>query len=102
MYVIKVLVIRFMKRKPSEETEDETPLTIKRIGLLKPYFRAINCRQFVVLTTASLLINSKILKWFLLWADYLLIKYFPGFNKLGRVVVIELRQPIKTAVSIPR
>lgn len=102
MDLIKAIVLRFMKRKPSEETEDEAPMTRKRIGLLEPYFRVINCRQFVVLTTASLLINSRILKWFLLWADYLLIKYFPGFDKLGRVVVIELRQPIKTAVSIPR
>lgn len=99
MDIIKAIVLRFIRRNPSEETEDETPLTRKRISLLKPYFGIINCRLFNVLSTISLLINSKILKWFLLWADYLFIKYFPGFDKLGRAVVIELRQPTKDAES---
>lgn len=99
MDIIKAIVLRFIRRNPSEETEDETPLTRKRISLLKPYFGIINCRLFNVLSTISLLINSKILKWFLLRADYLFIKYFPGFDKLGRAVVIELRQPTKDAES---
>jgi hypothetical protein len=42
MDVIKAIVLRFVKRKRSEETE--TPLTIKRKSLLRPYFRVIRCR----------------------------------------------------------
>lgn len=71
------------------------PLTSGRINLLKPYFRIINYRYFNVLSSANLLIKSGLLKSFLLWADYLLIRFIPGFKLLGRAVVIELRQPIK-------
>ena len=99
MDIIKAIVLYCTKKKPSEETEDESPLTTEKINLLKPYFRIIKLRYFNVLTSAIPLINSKILKQFLLRADYLLIKYFPGFDRLGRAVVIELREPAKNIIS---
>lgn len=95
MDIIKKIVLFILNRKPSEETEDESPLSQKKINLLKPYFKIVNIRYFNVLSSAGLLINSKALNSFLLWLDHLLIKYVPGFKKLGRAVVIELRQPNK-------
>lgn len=95
MDIIKTIVLYLLKRKPSEITEDESPLTSKRISLLKRHFKVVNYRYFNVLSSANLLINSEALKRFLLWVDYILIKFFPGFKKLGRAVVIELRQPTK-------
>ena len=95
MDTIKVIVLRVLRRKPSEETENETPMTIERINLLKPYFKIINYRFFNVLSSAHVLFSSESLQSFLLWADYILIKLVPGFLKLGRGVVIELRQPVK-------
>jgi ubiquinone/menaquinone biosynthesis C-methylase UbiE len=95
MDIIKVIVLRLLRRKPLEETENENPLTSSRIDQLKSYFKFVRYRQFNVLTSAGLLINSQILKWFLMWADYIFMKYIPGFKKLGRAVVIELREPIK-------
>lgn len=95
MDTIKAMVLRVLRRKPSEETENETPMTIERINLLKPYFKIINYRFFNVLSSANVLFNSELLKSLFLWADYMLINYLPGYFKLGRGVVIELRQPIK-------
>jgi 2-polyprenyl-3-methyl-5-hydroxy-6-metoxy-1,4-benzoquinol methylase len=97
MDIIKKVVLFITKRKASEVTEDEAPLTSGRINLLKPYFRIINYRYFNVLSSANLLIKSGLLKSFLLWADSLLIRFIPGFRLLGRGVVIELRQPIKNS-----
>lgn len=95
MDIIKKVVLFITRRKASEVTEDEVPLTSRRINLLKPYFKIINYKYFHVLSSANALIKSEYLKSFLLWADYLLIKFIPGFKYLGRAVVIELRQPIK-------
>jgi 2-polyprenyl-3-methyl-5-hydroxy-6-metoxy-1,4-benzoquinol methylase len=100
MDIIRAIAFRVIKRKPSEETEDETPLTIKKIGLLRPYFEVINCRHFNVMTSASLLIKSRKLHSILLRTDYLFLKYFPGFKKLARAVVIELRKPKKDEAYI--
>ena len=95
MDIIKKIVLFIIRRKASEVTEDETPLTSKRISLLKPYFRVINYRYFNVLSSANVLIKSEFVKSLLLWADYLLIRFIPGFKLLGRAVAIELRRPIK-------
>jgi SAM-dependent methyltransferase len=97
MDIIKKIVLFILNRKPSEETEDESPLSQKRINLLKPYFKIVNIRYFNVLSSAGLLFNSKALNSFLLWVDHLLIKYVPWFKKLGRAVVIELREPVKNS-----
>ncbi len=90
---IKAIVLRLLNRKALEETESETPLTYERINQLRQYFNVVNFRQFNALSSASLLINSESVKRFLLWTDYLLMKFIPGFKKLGRAVVVELRQP---------
>lgn len=95
MDIIKKVVLFVARRKALEVTEDEAPLTSKRISLLKPYFKIINYKYFNVLSSANVLIKSEFLKSLLLWTDYLLIKYIPGFKRLGRAVVIELWQPIK-------
>lgn len=95
MDVIKNTALYLLNRKPSEITEEETPLTQKRISLLKPYFQVINYKYFEVLSSANLLIGSETLKSFLLWADHILMKLIPGFKKLGRGIVIELRKPVK-------
>lgn len=95
MDYIKSVVLYLTRRKALEETEHESPMTSKRIELLGSYFKVVNYRHFNVLTSASLLIKSESLKWALLWADYYLMKFIPGFKKLGRAVVIELRQPIR-------
>ena len=95
MDIIKKIVLRSLRKKPSEETKNELPLTCKRIDLMRSYFRVVNYRPFNVLTSANLLINSEILELVLMWLDYFFMKLIPGFRKLGRAVVIELRQPIK-------
>lgn len=93
--IIKVVVLRIIRRKPSEESEDETPLTMKRIKLLKQYFGIVNCRKFNALSNAHKLFKSEKLRLFLLWIDALLMKSVPGFEKLCTAVVIELRLPKK-------
>lgn len=95
MDFIKKAVLFIIRRKALEVTEDESPLTSESISLLKPYFRVINYRYFNILSSANILIKSEFLKLFLLWVDYLLIRFIPGFKLLGRAVVVELRQPIK-------
>ncbi len=95
MDYVKSVVLRMTKRKPSEETEDETPLSKKRIALLKPYFKTINCREFNALSSANLLLKSEKLKKTMLHVDDVLIRYVPGFKKLCRAVVIELKDPVK-------
>ncbi len=93
---IKAVVMFFLKkRKPLEETENESPMTSHRINKLKPYFRVVNYRHFNALTSIGLLIDIEIVKWFLMWCDFFLMALIPGFKKLGRAVVIELREPIK-------
>lgn len=94
MDIIKSVVLKLTGRRPSEITEDETPLTSARIALLKKYFKTVNYRYFNVLSSASLLSNSKALKYVLLNLDHILMKAIPGFKKLGRAVVVELRHPI--------
>ena len=95
MDVIKKMVLYLLNKKPSEITEDETPLREERIALLKPYFKVVKYRYFEVLSSVNLLISSEKLQMFLLWLDYLLMKLIPGFKKLGRGIVIELRKPVK-------
>jgi hypothetical protein len=95
MDIIKTIVLRGTNRKPSEKTENESPLTLKKVSLMKSYFKVVNCRCFNIFSSASVLIKSKNVRNILLWIDYVLIKFVPGLSKLGRIVVIELRDPIK-------
>lgn len=94
MDVIKSVVLKIANRKPSEVTEDEAPLTIKRLNILKSHFNIVKYKHFNVLASASQLFKSKKLETFLLIADYLFIKFIPGFKILARTVIIELREPI--------
>ena len=93
MDFFKTIVLFFTRRKASEVTENESPLNCKRIQLLRRYFKVVNYRYFNVLASAGLLTNSETIKRILRHADHILMKYVPGFKKLGRAVVIELRQP---------
>lgn len=95
MDIIKKIFLWAARMKPSEETEDESPMSKERIDLLKQYFRKTDCKYFTILSSANKLIKSRVLGNLLLWTDYQLIRYFPGFKKLARAVVIELRQPVK-------
>lgn len=95
MDIIKSMVLKVTKRKADETTENETPLTSERIYSLRNNFKVVNYRYFEVLSSANKLINSERLNRLLLWADYVLMRFIPGFKKLGRTVVIELREPIK-------
>jgi len=95
MDVVKALALRLLNRRPKEVTGTETPLTRGRIALLRPWFEVVRYRQFEVLSSANALIPSRTLKWFLLWADDLLMRCLPAFAELGRAVVIELRRPLK-------
>lgn len=95
MDFVKFLILRILRKKASEETDNEFPMTRERINSLKSCFKIVNFRYFNVLTSASLLINSETLRNILMWTDFCLMKFIPGFKKLGRAVVIELREPIK-------
>jgi 2-polyprenyl-3-methyl-5-hydroxy-6-metoxy-1,4-benzoquinol methylase len=95
MDIIKAMVLFVARRKPSEVTENETPLTSARIGQLRAHFKVVNFRYFEVLSSASHLIESELMKRTLLWSDHLLMKCLPGFKKLGRTVVVELREPVR-------
>jgi 2-polyprenyl-3-methyl-5-hydroxy-6-metoxy-1,4-benzoquinol methylase len=95
MDFIKAIVLFLIRRKPAEETQNESPMTTERIQSLNRYFRIVRYRYFNVLTSITLVIKSEILKSVLTRADYFLITYFPGFKKLARAVVIELREPVK-------
>jgi 2-polyprenyl-3-methyl-5-hydroxy-6-metoxy-1,4-benzoquinol methylase len=99
MDLLKAIVLRLMGRKPSELTEAENPLTMGRISALTRHFGVVNCRMFEVLSSAGALTKSTRLRRFLLRADDLLMRCLPGFQKLGRAVVIELRQPLKSVTS---
>lgn len=100
MDVIKMIVLKLINKKPLEETENETPLTSNKIRQLESYFDTVNYTHFNVLTSAGLLINSDYLKKVLTWLDYSCMKFVPGFKKLGRAVVIELRAPKKAHCKI--
>jgi len=95
MDVLKAIVLFFLRRKPLPETEHEAPLTSARIRSLEQYFKVVRFRHFNVLSSARAVVRSEVLNRMLLWADYYLIEYLPGFEKLGRAVIIELREPIK-------
>lgn len=100
MDVIKAIVLTVTRKKSSEDTtEDESPLTTERIDRLHSYFGVVNYRYFNVLSSASLLIDSERLKRFLLRVDEVLMKIAPGFKKLGRAVVLELREPLRTSTD---
>lgn len=92
---IKALVLFVTRRKPAAVTEDEQVLTLRTIETLKQSFRVVRCKQFIVLSAASALITFRRARRLLLWLDYLLMTLVPGFSRLGRSVVIEVRQPIK-------
>ena len=95
MDILKDIALRLLNRRPIAVTEAETPLSRARIALLRPWFEIVRYRQFEVLSSANALIRSQALKWFLLWADDLLMNCLPAFAELGRAVVIELRRPLK-------
>lgn len=95
MDYVKAVVFFFLRRKALKETEHEAPITTTKIHSLEQYFNVVRFRYFNILTSASLLVKSEILRWILLRVDYFLIEYIPGFKRLGRAVVIELREPIK-------
>jgi 2-polyprenyl-3-methyl-5-hydroxy-6-metoxy-1,4-benzoquinol methylase len=97
MDVIKAFVLFVLRRKALGETEGESPMNEERIARLNKHFRSVQFRYFNVLTSASLIFKSESLKRFLCWADFFLINYLPGFKKLGRAVVIELREPLGKA-----
>jgi 2-polyprenyl-3-methyl-5-hydroxy-6-metoxy-1,4-benzoquinol methylase len=92
---VKRLVLFVSRIRPQNLTEDEEVLTLDRIAMLRGSFRVVNCKQFIVLSTLTAVIPSRRLRRLLLWADYLLMRVVPGFRRMGRSVVIELRQPIK-------
>lgn len=91
---IKAIVLSATKIEPSDTTENERPLDTYRIDILKKYFRVVNRKYFQVLSSAKkVLANGKAI-YVTLLIDHYLIKYVPLFKKLGRLVVIELREPI--------
>jgi 2-polyprenyl-3-methyl-5-hydroxy-6-metoxy-1,4-benzoquinol methylase len=92
---IKAVVLFITRRKPQDVTADEDVLTLEKIRLLRRWFKVVKYRQFIVFSSATALVRLRIVKRLLLWIDYLLIKWIPGFARLGRSVVIELREPIK-------
>jgi 2-polyprenyl-3-methyl-5-hydroxy-6-metoxy-1,4-benzoquinol methylase len=95
MDFLKKVVLRLLRKEPSTETENESPLTYRKIDHLKSHFGVVNFRPFNVMTSVSPLINSETVELVLMWLDYVLMKLIPGFRKLCKAVVIELRQPIK-------
>ena len=95
MDFVKKIVLRVLKRDKAEETENETPLTIERLNLLKSSFGEMNFRFYNVLGSANKLIKSAGIRKTLLWADYIFMRIIPGYSKLARLVIIELRAPIK-------
>lgn len=99
MDIVKAVVLTVMGRKSSEVTENETPLTSARLSRLKTFFDIVNYRYFDVLSSAGLMINSTVLTRLLLRADYLLMKIVPGYRKLGRTIVIELKSPVKAGAG---
>jgi SAM-dependent methyltransferase len=92
---IKAVVLFITGRKPQGVTEDEDVLTLEKIHLFRRWFKVVRYRQFIVLSAATAIVPNKTVQRFLLWADSLLMKWVPGFARLGRSVVIELREPIK-------
>ena len=93
---IKALVLLAMPSiSAADTTENESPLNAARINQLKKYFRVVNLRYFQVFSSASKLISSDSLRRFLLRLDRYSIDYVPLFYKLARIVVVELREPIK-------
>jgi 2-polyprenyl-3-methyl-5-hydroxy-6-metoxy-1,4-benzoquinol methylase len=95
MDIIKAMVLFLIRRKASEETENESPMTSERIDLLKQYFGLVKHRHFNVLTSVTALFHSESLKKVLSRVDHFLMKIVPGYTKLAKAVVIELRNPIK-------
>ena len=96
MDIIKNIVLSVLNKKASEETDDEEPLTKQKIMLLKSHFGTVNTKNFNILATISLVIKSKFLESILLNLDNILINSVPWFGKLGRVVIIELKNPKTT------
>ncbi|MFQ5452969.1 MAG: class I SAM-dependent methyltransferase [Candidatus Zixiibacteriota bacterium] len=94
MDFVKTVVMFVLNKKPLEETEEEEPLTKERILVLKNYFKTVRLKYFNVFSSASLVFKSQKLASALLWLDDLFIRNVPGFEKLGRAVVIELRGPL--------
>lgn len=100
MDIIRSMVLFIMRKSPAEDTtEDEEPLTKKKIMRLKSYFKTVNVTYFNVLSSANSIINNDKAFDFLNKLDNLLKKIVPGFEKLGRTVVIELSGPIKPLVK---
>jgi len=89
------LARRLLGRVPSAETENEGPLTVQKIKQLKSSFGVLNLKFFRVASSANKLIRSRGIRRSLLWIDYLFMRILPGYSRLARVVVIELRHPIK-------
>lgn len=96
MDFFKKIILKILRKEPLKETENETPLNSDKLELLRTYFKIVNYRYFNVLTSIGLILDYEGLKWFLRWADFVLMETIPGFKKLGRAVVVELREPIKT------
>ena len=96
MDFIKKVVLSILRKKPSDSTENESPINMAKIESIMPCFGIVAYRYFNVLGSASRLITNEALKSFLYLMDYFLIKCIPGFKKLGMGIVIELRNPIKT------
>jgi SAM-dependent methyltransferase len=94
MDVIRAVVLRLLNRKLADLTENESPMTTQRLLQLSRYFKVVRYRHFNVLTSVGLVLDSPALKSLLAWADLILMTIVPGFRKLGRAVVIELREPI--------
>ncbi len=95
MDVVKAMVMRMTRTRPSDETEDEVPLTGKRIDVLRSYFCDVDYLYYEVLSSANALISSERIKKIILAIDYGMIRAIPGYKKLGRSVVIKLGNPVK-------
>jgi 2-polyprenyl-3-methyl-5-hydroxy-6-metoxy-1,4-benzoquinol methylase len=99
MDVVKRIILLFIKKRVSETTEKEAPLKGNKIKKLKNYFECVSLEYFDALSSLNLFIHSQKIKKLLGKVDQLLIRKVPGFAKLCRTVIIELREPIKKKVA---
>lgn len=89
----------FRKLTPHYRTEDEHPLTMRDLKLIKKFFNQTECRYFHFVSLAAIPFrNMKIFSFMLKALDHIdnvLFKIFPCLKPMAWQVVIILEQPIK-------